>query len=433
MKVEYGSQTCAFGGYYFLIEFFDNLGIDRILEAELPKLAAQSTYGWREIIYSLWSIPFCGGSALEDVNQILRFQFANNPILSIPDADRIGARLRQLSEGTKIVTTPRGNVDHEFSWSDLLNKLLIDIVLLGGLKKKDAHVLDYDNTFLFCQKADATKTYKDKRGYQPGVASIGDQIVFVEQRNGNSEAKSAQLETLQRLFGVLDESEITIEKFRADAASYQWSIMNLLIDKKIDFYIRAIKNEGIKGKYALIDNWESVNIKGKENAYRGSITQRPSQSTCSHLKISPESKIRLVVTKWDNKSGQLNAFTGEACNYSVIATNDYESSTDEVVDFYNARGKSELHFKELKNDFGWNHLPFSKLGENYVYLVFMAICKNLYKYAIAKFSQKHPLLKPNYHLKKFIFRLICTPAKWVKSGRQNILRLYTQLRVYDNL
>jgi hypothetical protein len=28
-------------------------------------------------------------------------------------------------------------------------------------------------------------------------------------------------------------------------------------------------------------------------------------------------------------------------------------------------------------------------------------------------------------LKKFIFRFITVPAKWIKSGRQRLLRLYT--------
>lgn len=431
MKVEYGTQTCAFGGYYFLIDFFDKLGVDKVLESELPKLAAQSKYGWREIIYSLWAVPFCGGSALEDVNQILRFQFANNPILSIPDADRIGARLRQLSEGTKIVRARNGKVDHQFSWSDSLNRLLIKTMLLGNFDKQASHILDYDNTILACRKADAAKTYKrNVKGYMPGVASIDDQIVFVEQRNGNSEAKSAQLQTLNRLFSVLDESGIEPQQFRADSASYQWSIMYMLAKRNIHFYLRAVKKQGVKSKIAEIVNWNSVQIEGKTNAFRGTIEYGPSKKSCRELNIDSDFKARLVVTKWDSQSRQIDAFTKEACDYSVLITNDQELTNDDVVEFYNARGKSELHFKELKGDFGWSHLPFSELGQNYVYMIFMAICKNLYKYAIATFSEFHPLLKPNYHLKKFIFRLICTPAKWIRSSRQRVLRIFSQLRIY---
>jgi len=431
MKVEYGSQICAFGGYYFLIEFLDKLGIGQLLMDELPQLPAQSQYNWREIIYSLWSVPFCGGSALEDINCNLRFQFSDNPILKVPNADRVGARLRELSSGTKIVMALRGDTEHQFSWSDTMNQLLMKTVLACGFDTKAGHVLDYDNTILACRKSDVTKTYKKGvRGYQPGVATIKDLVVFVEQRNGNSPAGSAQVETLERLFEVLDKSAIKIKKFRADSASFQWRIMRLLEGKGIKYYLRGAKNQGVVRQIAKIDNWQSVDIEGKENAFRGSIKYSPSQSTCSEIGMDPKFETRIVVTKWDNENGQLNAFTKEACSYSVLATNDQKMHCDKVVAFYNARGESELHFKELKNDFGWNNLPFSHLGQNYVYLVFMAMCKNLYKCAIAHFSQSHPLLKPHYHLKKFRFRFISIPAKWIKSGRQYILRIFSQLRFY---
>lgn len=55
----------------------------------------------------------------------------------------------------------------------------------------------------------------------------------------------------------------------------------------------------------------------------------------------------------------------------------------------------------------------------------MAMCKNLYKYLIEKFSKTFKFLKKNFRLKKFIFRFITVAAKWIKRGRQNTLKLYT--------
>ena len=40
------------------------------------------------------------------------------------------------------------------------------------------------------EKYDARSTYKKSEGYQPGVVSIGKNIVYIEDRNGNSPAKS---------------------------------------------------------------------------------------------------------------------------------------------------------------------------------------------------------------------------------------------------
>ncbi|MBN2166743.1 MAG: transposase [Marinilabiliaceae bacterium] len=110
-------------------------------------------------------------------------------------------------------------------------------------------------------------------------------------------------------------------------------------------------------------------------------------------------------------------FTGEACNYKAILTNDYELTDDEVVFFYNQRGVIEREFDVLKNDFGWNNMPFSKLEQNTVFLMFSAICRNIYHHIINSFSKRYDFLKPHYRIKKFIFRFICIPAKWITGGR----------------
>lgn len=108
-------------------------------------------------------------------------------------------------------------------------------------------------------------------------------------------------------------------------------------------------------------------------------------------------------------------------------TNDLEMTDDEVVLFYNARGAEEREFDILKNDFGWDKMPFSKLEQNTVFLLIMAMCRNLYAHIIEKFSQKVKSLSPNFRIKKFIYRFICIPAKWVYSGRMTKLRLYGEI------
>jgi len=87
----------------------------------------------------------------------------------------------------------------------------------------------------------------------------------------------------------------------------------------------------------------------------------------------------------------------------------------------------EREFDELKNDFGWNNMPFSKLEQNTVFLLIMTMCKNLYVHIIAKFSTIVKFLSPNFRIKKFIFRYICIPAKWLYSGRERKLRIYGQV------
>ncbi|MBK7524507.1 MAG: hypothetical protein IPI53_10240 [Saprospiraceae bacterium] len=52
-------------------------------------------------------------------------------------------------------------------------------------------------------------------------------------------------------------------------------------------------------------------------------------------------------------------FTNESYDYHTIVTNDFSSSLDEAIKYYNRRGACEKQFDILKNDFGWNYLPFS--------------------------------------------------------------------------
>ena len=58
-----------------------------------------------------------------------------------------------------------------------LNRLNLKILTrLNTFQKKDV-VLDYDNTLLFTEKADARFTYKKEKGYFPGVGMVGKHIV----------------------------------------------------------------------------------------------------------------------------------------------------------------------------------------------------------------------------------------------------------------
>ena len=99
-------------------------------------------------------------------------------------------------------------------------------------------------------------------------------------------------------------------------------------------------------------------------------------------------------------------------------------SNDQIVKFYNQRGAIEKEFDVLKNDFVWNKMPFSKLAYNTVFLVFTAMCRNIYSYMIKLFSGKCKNLSSKFRLKKFTFRFICIPAKWIRTARINKLRIY---------
>jgi len=80
----------------------------------------------------------------------------------------------------------------------------------------------------------------------------------------------------------------------------------------------------------------------------------------------------------------------------------------------------------MNNDFGWKHLRCSFLHENTVYLIIMAMAKNFYNYFVEKVSMVFDDIEPTTRLKRFIFRFISVAGKWVRSGRQWMLKLFTE-------
>jgi hypothetical protein len=425
MKILKSQAISPFGGINFVIKEAIDLKINTLLSNNLPSLPAHSKYNWFDIFMSYWSVFFCGGDCAEDLAVNIKNGLHANPYIKIPSPDRLLERIKSLSDNPQVFTAKRGEKDHQFSLAEGMNRLNLKMLsLLPGFRKKDV-VLDYDNTVIFTEKADARMTYQKEFGYCPGVGLIGKHIVFVENRNGNSTAHVMQHETIDRMASLLKENGITIDAIRADSASYSYEIIQSMGKAARRIFVKARMTHTLEEAISGIKEWKEIKI-GGDTLLRGSTTFVPFERYArgNNEKINCLREYRLVVTKEARRDGQINLFTGEAFNYSPIMTNDFEMTDNEVVYFYNARGAEEREFDELKNDFGWNKIPFSKLEQNTVFLLVMAMCKNLYAHMIAKFSQTIKSLSPNFRIKKFIFRFICMPAKWIVSGRTKKLRLY---------
>lgn len=427
MKILKSSSISPFGGLNFVLEELDNKKIDNLLRDNLPTLPNQSKYSWKDIFYSYWSVLFCGGDCAEDLEINLSSGLKNNPYINIPSSDRLLERLKSLSVPHVKLKTKRGTAINEFSYNHLLSDLNIKL-----LKKLDSFsskniTLDYDNTFIYNNKSDAKNTYTKSRGYCPGVGLIDNKIVYVENRNGNCAPHTLQEQTLKRMFDLLKSNKIRVNSFRADSASYKFEVINTVQEYVDKFYVRAVVNDRISEAISKINKWSEIKVDGKVYL-RGSTSFVPFTNTAKKLKKEHLLKeFRLIVTKEKRRDCQLNVFTQEAYNYSPIITNDFDKTDDEVVIFYNQRGKEEREFDVLKNDFGWNKLPFSKLEQNTTFLIMTSMCRNIYDYIINQFSKSSSILKPYYRIKKFIFRFICIPAKWVKTARSYKLRLYGSL------
>jgi hypothetical protein len=249
----------------------------------------------------------------------------------------------------------------------------------------------------------------------PGIATIGNKIVYIENREGNANVKTEQSETLKRAYQLLTQNKIHVNRSRMDAGSYSEEIIKVVDTYSQLFYIRANKSESLTEEIRQIANWQRVEINFKEYQV----------ASIPFTNFLAERNYRLVIMREKTTDRQLDLFEGEKFNYRCILTNDHENTEKNIIEYYNGRGASEKTFDIQNNDFGWNHLPTSDMAANTTYLIITAMLKNFYNYLAGKVSKVFSDILPTSRLKRFIFRFISVPGRYVFRGKQWILQLYT--------
>lgn len=406
----------SFGGLNFISEEFDRLNLSNIITSELGSRSYLATYQYSDIIKNIWMILFSGGDCAEDIQTNLKSELSNVINMKVCSADTI-LRLQKELSVAKETHFSKNNVENEFSNNAVLNKLNMSILLkTKQLDKNNSYDLDFDNQFIACEKCDAKKGYKKEKGYFPGIATIGKNIVYLENRNGNCNVKFKQEETLQNVFNLLKDNSINIKRSRMDCGSFTKSVLKVVEENCETFYIRAQRCAELNQSIKDIKDWKKVVIGSKEFEV-ASVNYQP---------FNEEKTYKYVVSREANTTNQINIFQGDNFVYRAIITNDTEMSDEEIVYFYNQRGSSEKIFDEMNNDFGWSNLPFSFLEENTVYMLITAMCRNFYLYFVQKIASKIPFIENTFRLKKFIFRFVVVPYKWIKKGGQKTLKLFTE-------
>lgn len=421
MKVINSSEKItAFAGFNFVFKSFKDSGLCELIDKQLGNRGVRSEFSYSDIFSNHMAVYLNGGDCIEDIHTHLRDPLKNIKGMKVCSPDTVLRGIKELATQTGVVENPLTGVKHQFNINSKLNNLLVKgSKVTGLLKENKLYDLDYDNQVIANEKYDAEWTYKSCSGYQPGIASINNIPVYIEGRNGNSQAKYQQEETLTRVFENLSKNKIKINRFRGDSASYQKNVVEVVEVNCNFFYIRANRCANLDHIIGAIPgkSWEKIRLETQEMEVAQINSYLPFKGTKSY---------RLVITRIKRKDGQMDLFSGQAYTYRAILTNDRESSNQEVVSFYNARGESERLFDVMNNDFGWSKMPFSFLSENTAFMIITAIIGNFYRYLIGVYSKKLSWLEPKFRLKKFIFRFINVAGKWISSGRQDVLKLFTQ-------
>lgn len=419
MKVQKISTTVSpFAGISFVNEEFSKIGLSQLIDNELGRRVKTFGFLYSDIIKNLANVFCSGGSCAEDIQTHLGEHLKSIPGNNVPSADTILRGIKELAVPNSTFTSKQGNM-YGFNINTKLNKLNIKSLLLTGqLQKGTLYDFDYDNQIIATEKYDTKYTYKHNKGYFPGVATIGDKIVYIENRDGNANVKFEQAATLSRAYNLLKENDIKINRSRMDAGSYSKEIIEVVASNSKLFYIRANKSAEVLSQIVKIQTWKTVEINYKIYEV----------ASIPFTQFFGEKNYRLVIMREKSDDNQINMFTGDTFIYRSILTNDSQSTEKEVIEYYNQRGSSEKLFDVMNNDFGWKNLPCSFMNENTAFLIIMAMVKNFYNYFVAKVAGVFGGILPTTRLKRFIFRFISVAGKWVYTGRQWVLKLYTKKR-----
>ena len=399
------------------MEQFDS-NLSSVIDSTLGMRCRLYGYQYSEIIRSLMSVYFCGGSCIEDVTTHLMYHLSLHPTLRTCSADTILRAIKELTQDNISYTSDTGKT-YDFNTADMLNTLLLNCLLsTGQLKEGEGYDVDFDHQFIEAEKFDAKPTYKKFLGYRPGVAVIGDLIVGIENSDGNTNVRFHQKDTLKRFFERFEKNKLMINRFRADCGSCSEEIVEEIAKHCKSVYIRANRCSSLYNDIFALRGWKTEEINGIQFELNSILVEKW-EGKC----------YRLVIQRQRRNSGDLDLWEGEY-TYRCILTNDYKSSTRDIVEFYNLRGGKERIFDDMNNGFGWSRLPKSFMAENTVFLLLTALIHNFYKTIMSRLDTKAFGLKKTSRIKAFVFRFISVPAKWIMTARQYVLNIYTENRAY---
>ena len=124
-------KLTPFGGIFSIMEQFDSR-LSSVIDSTLGLRCKQYGYQYSEIIRSLMSVYFCGGSCIEDVTTHLMSHLSLHPTLRTCSADTILRAIKELTQENISYTSDTGKT-YDFNTADNLNTLLMNCPVLNKL------------------------------------------------------------------------------------------------------------------------------------------------------------------------------------------------------------------------------------------------------------------------------------------------------------
>jgi hypothetical protein len=232
-------------------------------------------------------------------------------------------------------------------------------------ERRAGYTLDIDATGIEADKALAQWTYDHYKGYMPMTGHLAESglVVAHEFRDGNVSPNTRNLEFYQRCKKAMPAGK-RITAFRADSASYQGKLLDLLSHDGVRYAVGGHLDAATLVAIATIPpaSWRP---------YRDGFV-----AETVHTMNTMKTAFRLIVFK---RLRQGSLFPEEGQGYHVVASN-REETAERTLDWYHQRGEhSENRIKELKLDFGMERMPCGQFSVNALFFAAGVLAYNLFK------------------------------------------------------
>lgn len=412
-----------FGGLNFIYDSKSYQKLLKLCDKELGvRCERGGGYSFGEVLNALFLSILAGGTCVENVD-LMSDEFAQHPSQEAPSADTVLRTLKRLATENELITAKGSGIKYKFNRNHKLNGLLLKgSKVLGVLG--DRCDFDYDNLIVKTEKQDAVWTYKNVKGYAPGVAFANGYPIYIEGRDGNAPVTLDQATTLKNAYEALKEEGIRVRRSRMDAGSYTEEVVRVVEQYSETFYIRSQRT---KYYTSLVNEsnwgWRKVEVYGSNGIPRSMEVR-----SIDEEEFIKGKKYRTILYRYEDGWAKETMFEGDyemRYRYFSILTNDFECSEEDIVKFYNQRGAIERVFDQLNNDFNWSHIPSSDMNQNTVFMILTALLRNFYTVFVADLSASTGnMIHKRSRLKAFIFHFVTCPAQWIKKKGEDVLKLF---------
>ncbi len=344
----------AHAGLALFGEYYAAMGIDHLVNHELPKPGSAAGYDPSAFVAPVILTLHGGGRTLEDV-RALRNDAGLLTVLrmgEMPSSDATGDWLRRVGDrgldGLRRVNraVARRLIRHE---------------------ERAEYTLDIDATQIVAEKREAQWTYKGERGYMPMVGHLAENglVIGHEFREGNAAPASRNLEFLQSCAANMPQGK-RIAAVRADSAAYQASIFNWCEETGTFFAIGADQDAAVKAAIRAIP----------ERAWTPHQDGHVAETV--HTMNATHTAFRLIVIRRPQQE-DLFAETQGGWRYHAIASNRPDETAAKTLHWYSRRGDaSENRIKDLKIGFGMEYMPCGGFAANAAFFALGVLAHNLF-------------------------------------------------------